>query len=104
MDSWSRDFGRGVREFCRVSSVHGLSYVADGPVLKALIWFVALVASFSLATIIIHAALEEFSVSKVITTVGEAELPIMDIQVEFILVLWKHARNRSKLFSNSSQQ
>ena len=81
MKNWPRAIARGVRDFCRTSSLHGIAYVADGPALKALAWFVAVTVSISFAATFILSAIEEFSVSKVITTVGKAELSVTNIQV-----------------------
>ena len=78
---WPQAILSGARGFCQTSNIHGLTYIADGPALKVLAWVAAIAVSVSFAIAVILATLQEFSVSKVITTVGRAELPVTEVQV-----------------------
>ena len=49
-----------------------------------MVWLCAILVSLGFAITMIRSALDDFSQSMVITTVGRAELPVTEIQVRIV--------------------
>ena len=72
-------------EFCRNTTIPGFNYLTrDASTLRAL-WSLVILVGFSLCGLFISNSLEEYGMSKVITTVQQAALPVTEIQERVFL-------------------
>ena len=76
-----RDSTAIFRDFCKTTTIHGPAYLAEGHVLKRLLWAIVIAVTFSVAAILIRDAINEWNEQPVVMNFGLQSLPITDVPV-----------------------
>ena len=76
-----RDSTAIFRDFCKTTTIHGPAYLAEGHVLKRILWTVVIAVTFSVAAILIRDAINEWDEQPVVMNFGLQSLPITDVPV-----------------------